>query len=587
MAAHRAQILSLALSVLVFPALPARAQGDISQPPTDKSVVPFSDPNVGLTGQKNPTADLEGKVRFRSQSILVQVPIIATDKSGNHLHGLTRDDFKILENGKEQKIATFDEIKVTASRLATAPARPGEISNLTLSDDHPRAVSIILLDTINTPFLNQSTSSRALIKYLSGNLDSGQVSALMVLTSHGVRVLHSLTDDQQQFIRLLQQSGGELTAMLGMAADTQANAALGDIPDVPMIANRPFVAASALVAHGDTLTAQFLQQQAIEQTPDGLLEVAFSLSGVPGRKSLIWATGGLPFEINAADQIPGAGLGALYERVVQALDAAQISVYPVDVRGLVDSDTSAAVRAASGPETAHSISNQAAFQTGVIAGMETFAAMTGGRAFYNTNDLASSFRQPAEDESSYYLAGYYLDTHSRDPGWRSLKIRLDRKDSEVRAREGFFVTNTTMNPEATRDSELLFALTSPIDGTGVPLTVRWLPLAGSGPKKKADFVLHLPPGAIAIEASNGQKHVTFDFAATAYMNDAKGSKPVANISKAVATVVPDAQFDSLRSNGIDMKNSLELPAGHYLVRVVVRDGVNGKIGSVTAPLTVN
>src|SRR5579863_5446514 len=577
--------IALAGSLIFSPA--AHSQGDISEPPTDKSVVPLSNPNVGLDRQANPTADLEGKVKFRAQSILVQVPIIATDKSGAHLHGLTKDDFKILENGKEQKIATFDEITVTTSRLATAPPRPGEISNLTLSDDHPRAVSIILLDTINTPFLNQATSSHELIKYLSENLDSGQVTALMVLTSHGVRVLHSLTDDKQQLVRLLQQSGGELTAMLGMAADTQANAALGDIPDVPMIANRPFVAASALVAHGDTLTAQFLQQQAIEQTPDGLLEVAFSLSGVPGRKSLIWATGGLPFEINAADQIPGAGLGALYERVVQALDAAQISVYPVDVRGLVDADTSAAVRAATGPERAHSIGNQASFQTGVIAGMETFASMTGGRAFYNTNDLASGFRQAFDDESSYYLAGYYLDTHSRDPGWRSLKIRLDRKDSEVRAREGFFVTNTTMNPEATRDSELLFALTSPIDGTGVPLTVRCLPVSGSGLKKKADFVLHLPPGAIAIEATNGQKHLTFDFAATAYVNDRNGSKPVANISKAVATPVPDAQFDSLRANGIDMKNSLELPVGHYLVRVVVRDGVSGKIGSVTAPLTVN
>jgi hypothetical protein len=44
---------------------------------------------------------------------------------------------------------------------------------------------------------------------------------------------------------------------------------------------------------------------------------------------------------------------------------------------------------------------------------------------------------------------------------------------------------------------------------------------------------------------------------------------------------------SLRSSGIDMKNALELGPGSYVVRVVIRDNVTGKIGSVTAPLTVN
>jgi hypothetical protein len=51
--------------------------------------------------------------------------------------------------------------------------------------------------------------------------------------------------------------------------------------------------------------------------------------------------------------------------------------------------------------------------------------------------------------------------------------------------------------------------------------------------------------------------------------------------------VSDAQMASLGANGIDMKNALELPAGNFAVRVVIRDNVTGKIGSVTAPLTIN
>src|SRR6266700_3208659 len=59
------------------------------------------------------TADQEGKLEFRTQSVLVQVPAVVTDKAGNHIHNLTKDDFRVLENGKEQKISTFEEVVTT------------------------------------------------------------------------------------------------------------------------------------------------------------------------------------------------------------------------------------------------------------------------------------------------------------------------------------------------------------------------------------------------------------------------------------------------------------------------------------------
>jgi len=374
--------------------------------------------------------------------------------------------------------------------------------------------------------------------------------------------------------------------MAGLGADTQANAAVGDIPDLPTDISNPFAAAAAVVAHVDTLTAQVQQQKAIEETLNGLLGVAWFLSGVPGRKSLIWATGGLPFAISSAAQVPGGNAG-LYERTVQALDAAQISVYPVDVRGLVAADAPAAVIASTGPELGHQINNRAAFQHSVIDTFNEFADMTGGKAFYNTNDLASSFKRAADDASSYYLAGYYLDTHNKNAGWRELRVKVDKKDTEVRARDGFFVTNTTMNFDLTRSSDLIYALSSPIEGTGVPLSVRWLGTSGEGSKKKTEFMVHLPADSVSIENKDGKKHLNFDFAAAAYLNNGKNEKAAVTTGKTISMSVPDAQMASLRSNGIDMKNALELGPGKYVVRVVIRDNVTGKIGSVTAPLTVN
>jgi len=90
------------------------------------------------------------------------------------------ESFHVFENGKERRIATLEEIVTTNTNLPVVAPKPGEFANLTLSDQQPRTVTVIALDTINTPFLDQYTGRRAVIKYLADNLDSGQVLALTV-----------------------------------------------------------------------------------------------------------------------------------------------------------------------------------------------------------------------------------------------------------------------------------------------------------------------------------------------------------------------------------------------------------------------
>ncbi len=85
--------------------------------------------------------------------------------------------------------------------------------------------------------------------------------------------------------------------------------------------------------------AALAQQDAVLTTMRSFLIIAEALSGIPGRKSLIWATGSFPFYMNSPDITPLSFplQSQSYERAIAALDQAQVSVYPVDVRGLVDS----------------------------------------------------------------------------------------------------------------------------------------------------------------------------------------------------------------------------------------------------------
>jgi len=58
-----------------------------------------------------------------------------------------------------------------------------------------------------------------------------------------------------------------------------------------------------------------------------LQEIPWSLSGIHGRKALIWATGGLPFQLDSPDSVPGGWLSLLYERAAAALNDAQVAVW--------------------------------------------------------------------------------------------------------------------------------------------------------------------------------------------------------------------------------------------------------------------
>ena len=534
-------------------------------------------------GTNSQSANDEGKLEFRTESILVQVPVIVLDKQGKHVRGLTKEDFKVLENGKEQSVSAFEELASTPGALPSVALKPGQFGNLTLSDQQPRTVTIVALDTVNTPFLDQTYGRRELVKYLANSMESGQVLALMIITSHGVKIIQGLTGDSAQLIQTLKKVSGELPALQSVDIDAQADAATGDIPDIPAPGGDPDAAMQTFIERGDAIYAQFQQQNAIETTMQAFLGIAWTLSGVPGRKSLIWATGGFPFNLYSPDIVPNGNLASLYERTMQALNQAQIAVYPVDVRGLVNTSPLGDASKAGVP-TNRQMMNRSWLQQSTIDSLNEFADMTGGKAFYNTNDLATSFKRAGDDASSYYMLGYYMDSHNNKAGWRQLKVKLDKKDVEVRARKGFFVTNVTIHAQLSKNTDMVYALTSPIEATGVPVVVQWAGSETSGDKKKVSFLAHMPANALTFDPTAPDK-VDFDFAAIAFSQ--KDGKEAARSGIAFSKPIPPDQLASVKANGVAFRNMLELPAGSYNVRFVVRDNITGKMGSVTAPLTVN
>jgi len=536
-------------------------------------------PDVGSISGR---ADQGKPIQFKSQTTFIEVPVLVTDKAGNPIHDLTKADFKILENGKPQTIAICAEVLPNeGSASAPAPA-DGIFTNASRDEGEPRSLTVMLLDEVNTPFLTQSYARAQLVKYLANHLQPTQPVGLMLLSEKGLTTLSGLNTDPRELIAALKKANGQVSTMETFSNDAQAIAATGNTPEMAKgginPSEPPDLTVRRFVLSHEALEASYNQARAIETTLRAFLEIAWSLSGTSGRKSLVWVTGSFPFYLDSFTSVPGDNsLRALYERTLKALNDAQISIYPVDARGLPSDpkyagDTQGSLLSPDAPDS---------LQQSKVASLKTFAEMTGGVAYFNTNDLSGAFDRAVKDSSSYYLLGYYADRRNTKPGWQKLQVVVSRKDAEVRARAGYLVTNLSENPDLTRKADLALALKSPFESTAIPITAKWEPAVGKDSKKKVGFMLRVPEPGLVDEAN--QNYVDLDFVAQA----SRQGVIAGTVSQAFKGRVAPETLAKLKTDGVLYQNAIDLAPGDYQVHFVVRDNLSGRIGSLIVPLTVN
>jgi VWFA-related protein len=532
------------------------------------------------------------EVKFTARTALVLIPTLVTDKSGNHIKGLKKEDFTVLENGAEQKISTFEEI-TSAARRMSRPKNPNEFSNSLTGEPSTKRITLMVLDLINTPFVDQAYARKDLLKYLTQSVDQREPTALYTLTRSGIHAIHDFTTDPRVLVAALHKVKGDTSQMVDSPETAEAMSGSAS-PDGSAGVDPGAVQSEAdkiqtMMEDAELNFQSFQQRLAITYTLQGMQQVAQTLAGFPGRKSLIWAGGGFPFSVSDNTmQLAPAGRDSLsdvlpmYERTWQLLNDAQIALYPVDVKGLqVVTTPSASVRNP-GKNYARNMSWR---QMDTQSTLQTFASMTGGRAYYNSNDLVKGFRDAVSDSAEYYMLGYYLDRSKTKSGWRKLAVKVKRDHTEVRARSGFFVTNATVDPENSRDSDISSALQSPLDYTSLALVARWDKIEpGKEPgKKHVSYEMHLAPDPALINDADNN-HLVLEF--VALVKTPEGKQVDHAVGQKVENHLTAEKVSAIRQNGVFYKGALDLAGGEYTVRFVVRDDLSGRIGSVAAPLKV-
>ncbi len=545
---------------------------------------------------------------IRVSTHLVLVDVVVTDKQGKPIPGLGADDFEVEENGKKQKISTF---VIPGEGLAAAqPLPPGIYSNRPQYRSPGGPITVMLLDAVNTPFSDQSYARRQMLSFVQQQLKPGQRMAVFTLTGP-LNVLQDFTSDPQILAEALRRYNPQPQTLVSaahpetsIAAGTPtANSAVSalDASTPPAhgggdasglrggaSAEQVGVAQAALAAFAGVQVAYEEDQRAVISL-NALNSLARILGGLPGRKNIIWVTGDLPFSLvpenrNMTDAELEESLPSLDTRRVgqhaagseaaafrqshaeelreleARLASAQVAVYPVDARGLALST---------------SIDSQET--------MLDIAHETGGRAYFNQNDIKVGVERAFEDSKASYTLGYYPENKKYDGKYRQIKVKVKRDGVEVQSRRGYFAIDPTQVKGYNSEREVSSALGDTVPSTLVAFTARVVPSAENrSAKGKVGVDFLVDASTVSTEdASGGGKKVNVAFYAAVFSPD---GKMLGNRSMKVDQAFDANTFQQIVQHGLLLHMDLDSRPGGNQLSLGVQDNRTGLVGSIRAPM---
>jgi VWFA-related protein len=577
----------------------------------------------------------------------VRVDVTVTDAQGNLVASLQASDFRLSEDGKPQSIRQFERhgAETKQAPALTRPAMPPHtFMNLPELPEYG-PLTVLLYDVLNTPLDAQPYAHKQMEKFLKQS--TGQPIALFVLSDR-LHLLQGFTSNSE----LIQRAANDSSTMpQRQPLEATAPTATGTLADVAadeasQAAQRGAAANQQGASPGPlgTMLDQMQRMEALETsslldrrvdlTLEAFEQVGRFLSGVAGRKNLIWYSGAFP-----AGSLPNLDKGLFNdntgrnysERMRAATDLlndAETAVYPVDARGL-QTNTVYSASQPSGPGgtlasrqgSMRAISQFGEQISAKHSAMDMIGEETGGRAFYNPNGLDRAMEKASSDGTSYYSLVYAPANNKFDGSVRRISVSLEHNHYHLAYRRSYFADDldTGANPQATTAVEktstesmavaaqfgappshqLIFA--AQVDAIGAPAPATAVQMAALDPYlEQADkaagrkFVKPTAPIPMqqyaiqyAVLASQLDLHQSENgvyrphVALTALAFNAEG-ETLWGFNTRIEDAIPAAEFGNILQNGYRAVQVLLVPVDTAVIRLVVYDENSGRIGSMEA-----
>jgi len=567
---------------------PSPSQGPAPASPESSKKAP---PAAVQTMQ--PGTAYESATVLRVTTRLVVLDVVATDSHGHAVLGLEPTDFTVLEDGKPQNVRAFGfQHPVAADPKSATPALPANVFTNIPRFQLSSSLNVILLDALNTPLTNQSYVRQKMLHYIE-TMPTDSPTAVYTL-GQKLRMVQDFTTDPNILKEVVKKTGSQPSALLDNPADGSETVLYppGYFDNLPE-------QAQAAIQSFEAERTSFQTDLRVRYTLEALQSIAHSLAGYPGRKNLIWISEAFPLSINPDSTVssnPEFGAMRSYgddlAKTAEMLTDAQIAIYPVDARGLVGFTTFSAAsggtdRFGRNIQLGNALSQESTGLFAAHGAMDLLAERTGGKAYYNRNDLDGAIRDGLSDGSTYYMLGYYPDNKEWNGKFRKVQVKMGHSGVKLRYRLGYYATDpkayVNENP-AQRARELgnALSLDHPVS-TALFFDARVTPPSEQTQNKVSIFYA-IDVHALMVEHSDdGSEHADVECVVQAYNEKGKPVNANGNVMKATMN---SENFKKTMQTGFPCRTEIALPEGSYLLRLGVRDSRSGLIGTANAKVNV-
>jgi VWFA-related protein len=502
---------------------------------------------------------------IRVATRLVQVHVVVHDKDRQAVRDLTQKDFRLFENGREQTIALFDIEANPPHEALTAPtpAAANVFTNDVAASGSGSSATIVLIDRLNTSMTDQVAVRNQALRFLSEIRPGDRVGLYMLDNADAIHVLHDFTADASSLIKALARfkprTGNEVAATEDVLDTSFVDATLS-----------PELLDWAKGVETDRRIDE--TRDRVRHTNVGLETIARRLAGVRGRKNLIWISSAFPITLaNSAGMTtslaPDLNSGLL------ALNDANVSVYPVDARRLVGAFATPPAARVQQFTTLSTVRAN-------IDALELVADETGGRAFFNTNDIAGAMRRAIDDGRVTYVLGYYPTHNAWNGQFRRLKIEVGRRGVDVRHRRGYIAAAAPARDQASREAALKAEIGDPLESTAVGLTVRVERPDAQNPAL-VTLTTRIDPRGIALERNGDRWQGQVDLLIA--QASAQGALAVSVFTTLTLDLTTE-QRDRVLRDGLVVPRPVTLTPGAHQLRIVGRDSRTGATGTLIVPV---
>lgn len=540
-------------------------------------------PVITLTQDKT-KAD-QGTVRLNAE--LVQIDVLVTDKAGKPVGGLKREDFDLLDNNKPQNISTFAYEETKARRIEDTAVENRRLPKAITAGELKRVFAFVV-DTLHIKFENVNQTRKMLGDFVDNKMQPGDL-VLILPTGGGSGVLQQFTSDQRLLHRAIDRLHpfyftNDTTPYRSINRLSGERSARGQSPvgDVPGGLSMPSVG-------NVSGSVDPLEEADVRATLWGLKDTIKSMSKLPGRKVAVLVSEGIRLYATETTQD--------LNQTTALAARSNVVFYTIDPRGLQTLTVDASDRVGPGfhqpsrlikapqidPSESRSIEELITEKRQDFLesqdSLRVIAADTGGKFFGNNNDIARGLDQLVEENSAYYMLGFYPEAGKWDGKFHKVKVVVRaHPELTVSFRKGYLAKtpppeNKGFDPKV---AEAIEAISSPLVRRDIDLRLTPLYIDNAQRDPAVTLLLHIDTSKLTFVQSEGRYHDQLE--EVGFVFDANG-KPIDTFSDNLELNLLPQSYQTALKRGFVATRTLNVKPGTYQVRLFVRETGFGLIGT--------